>query len=381
VPQARPQPKGKTDPPGTGSRQICNGIHCASVNYYRAHPLKTAPVTTSDTDHTNSGQASCDSIRIAGQCISPPGGPGISGWLHKAGTGALGLLSGFTSAVGAGFGAAQAGLVTFGGWMSQAEYDALAGMGVAVACGESFTASTGVLLASGAAIPISALKPGDKVLATNVKTGKTQPETVAAVLVHHDTDLYNLTVKSGHRTTVIHTTTNHLFWDTTTHHWVKAAALHPGDHLRTPAGTVTTVGGGYTPRITTGWMWDLTIPTDHDFYIDTTVSTVLVHNDDCPSIGSRMRAAGPGDQYGLPNQGRIRYVPPEGYNPANPLPRGPHGGYIDRFGNEWMVGPSRTPGQPFEWDVQLSRTGRQQLGWLSRDASHVNVSPLGEVTH
>ena len=54
--------------------------------------------------------------------------------------------------------------------------------------GESFTAGTRVLLATGAAIPISQLKPGDKVLATNTKTGKTQAEPVTAVLVHHDTD-------------------------------------------------------------------------------------------------------------------------------------------------------------------------------------------------
>jgi hypothetical protein len=40
-------------------------------------------------------------------------------------------------------------------------------------------------------------------------------------------------------------------------------------------------------------------------------------------------------------------------------------------------------GRPFEWDVQLSRTGRSQIGWLSPDGNmaHVNVSPLGEVTH
>ena len=68
-------------------------------------------------------------------------------------------------------------------------------------------------------------------------------------------------------------------------------------------------------------------------------------------------------------------------SPASPRPRGPQGGYIDRFGNEWVVGPSRTPGQPFELDVQLSRTGRAQIGWLSPDGAHVNVSPLGEVTH
>ncbi|MFD4715184.1 polymorphic toxin type 17 domain-containing protein [Streptomyces sp. NPDC058430] len=63
------------------------------------------------------------------------------------------------------------------------------------------------------------------------------------------------------------------------------------------------------------------------------------------------------------------------------LPRGTRKGYIDRFGNEWIKGPSRTAGQPFEWDVQLSKTGRAKLGWLSRDGSHLNVSLDGEITH
>ncbi len=44
------------------------------------------------------------------------------------------------------------------------------------------------------------------------------------------------------------------------------------------------------------------------------------------------------------------------------------------------MGPSRTEGHPFEWDVQLSRQGREKIGWLSRDKRHVNVDPFGEVT-
>lgn len=38
-------------------------------------------------------------------------------------------------------------------------------------------------------------------------------------------------------------------------------------------------------------------------------------------------------------------------------------------------------GPAFEWDVQLSRTGKAQMGWLSRDASHLNVSLDGRITH
>ena len=156
----------------------------------------------------------------------------------------------------------------------------------AASCGgQSFTSGTKVLLASGAAIPISQLKPGDKVLATNIKTGKTQAEAVSAVLLNHDKDLYDMIVRTARGSAVIHTTSNHPFYDLTRRRWVKAGALRHGDHLRTTSGTIVTVAGGHDPVNATGWMWDLTVPGggDHDFYIDTVIGTVLVHN--CPIPG------------------------------------------------------------------------------------------------
>jgi RHS repeat-associated protein len=150
--------------------------------------------------------------------------------------------------------------------------------------GESFTAGTKVLLASGAAIPISQLKAGDIVLATNTKTGKTQPEAVTAVLVHHDTDLYDLAISDGGRTSVIDTTSNHLFFAPSTGgggRWVKAGALKYGTHLRTPGrGDNAVVVGGWVPPQRDGWMWDLTVPgnNDHDFYVQAGDGAVLVHN-------------------------------------------------------------------------------------------------------
>lgn len=83
----------------------------------------------------------------------------------------------------------------------------------------------------------------------------------------------------------------------------------------------------------------------------------------------------------LPKEGRIRFIPGKNYHPSNPLVRGPNNGYLDNFGNEWTKGPSRTPGQAFEWDIQLSHSGRKQLGWASRDGRHVNVSLDGKLTH
>ena len=147
--------------------------------------------------------------------------------------------------------------------------------------GKSFSADTKVLLADGKAVPISSLKPGEKVLATNTRTGKTRPETISVVMVHHDTNLYDLKIKSGSRIAVINTTSNHPFWDVTAHRWVKAAALRYGTHLRTPAGGIATVLGGRAPQDRSGWMWDLTVPGDHDFYVVTNAADILVHNQGC----------------------------------------------------------------------------------------------------
>tara|TARA_R110002110_G_scaffold415856_1_gene658400 strand:- start:42933 stop:50264 length:7332 start_codon:yes stop_codon:yes gene_type:complete len=83
----------------------------------------------------------------------------------------------------------------------------------------------------------------------------------------------------------------------------------------------------------------------------------------------------------LPIEGKVRFIPRKGYKPSMPLPKGPNNGVLDKFGNEWVKGPSRTHGEAFEWDVQLSRQGKQQLGWLSRDGNHLNVSLKGRVTH
>jgi hypothetical protein len=153
--------------------------------------------------------------------------------------------------------------------------------------GQSFTARTKVLTATGALVAISKLHVGQKVLATNTKTGKTTAETVAAVLVHHDTDKYDLRIKTAQGTSVVETTRGHLFWDATGRRWVKAGALRYGTHLRTPSGGTATALSGWTARQATGWMWDLTIPGDHDFYIQAAATAVLVHN--CPWGGGVIR--------------------------------------------------------------------------------------------
>jgi hypothetical protein len=217
----------------------------------------------------------------------------------------------------------------------------------------SFTASTRVLTAGGGLVAISKLRRGDKVKATNTRTGRTSAQTVAAVLVHHDTNLYDLRVKTGHGSAVIDTTRTHLFWDQDTSRWIKAAALKYGSHLRPPAGGTVTVTGGYTPRDTTGWMWDLTITTDHDFYIQTAGSAILAHN--CPTAGGssaeeagdvsptvgELRSAGLSDAHHIIQDAAVRDV--EGYA-TNDAP------------GVQLEGPSTEAGTPHYLATQVQRT-------------------------
>ena len=46
------------------------------------------------------------------------------------------------------------------------------------------------------------------------------------------------------------------------------------------------VVGGTTPEVHDGWMWDLTVPgnNDHDFYVVTDETPVLVHNINCDDV-------------------------------------------------------------------------------------------------
>jgi RHS repeat-associated protein len=84
----------------------------------------------------------------------------------------------------------------------------------------------------------------------------------------------------------------------------------------------------------------------------------------------------------LPTKGKIRFVPREADVKAGKLLK-KNGGFVDRLGNVWKKGPSRTKGEAFEWDVQLSPKGKSSIGHLSNDAkkAHVNVSQNGIVTH
>jgi len=76
----------------------------------------------------------------------------------------------------------------------------------------------------------------------------------------------------------------------------------------------------------------------------------------------------------LPTGGQFPFEPPKKWKLPNRLPKDSRtNGFIDKSGNIWVEGPSRTLGERFEWDVQL----RQPI----RGQAHVNVSWTGRITH
>lgn len=108
---------------------------------------------------------------------------------------------------------------------------------VAGACRNSFDPRTEVLMADGTTKPIAEVRIGDKVIATDPKTGKSSPREVTAELLHRDNDLIDLQVRGPEgKAVTIHTTSHHPFWDDTT----TAGSRPAGSPRATPSRAPTT---------------------------------------------------------------------------------------------------------------------------------------------
>ena len=211
-------------------------------------------------------------------------------------------------------------------------------------------------------VPIEEIESGDRVFAENPETGEKGIRTVVQTFVNETDELVHISVKD----TEITTTPEHPFY-VPQKGWTGAIHLRAGDMLVLSNGEYVVVEKIEhelleSPALVYNFgAWDF-----HTYYVS--AYGVLVHN---------VCAAAKKAQ--LPTEGKIRYVPPK--SAGNSLPRTSMGGYIDRFGNTWIKGSSRTIGEAFEWDVQLSSRGKHMLGWLSRDGMHLNVSLKGLITH
>ena len=140
-------------------------------------------------------------------------------------------------------------------------------------CLNSFTGVTPVTMADGSRKPISKVKVGDKVLATDPETGETKGEPVVQLIRHsgeHGMVLVRLADGS-----VLDSTDGHPIWDATAGQFTEASKLRIGDTIETTNGAQLTIAGltTYDADLTA---YNLQIDEIHTYYAGAT--PVLVHN-------------------------------------------------------------------------------------------------------
>ena len=183
----------------------------------------------------------------------------------------------------------------------------------------SFTGETLVLMADGTTKPISEIKVGDEVLATDPDTGEQGPHRVTALFEHPD-DVVDLDVNGE----VVTTTEDHPFWNATDHRFEEAQHLDRGDQLQSPDGHRSTVGGLRLDTAHTAQAYNLTVEGLHTYYVLAGTRPILVHNTDGAFCGiknpissdeisaanrvfegARLRPGGTTPQDALINAGRL----------------------------------------------------------------------------
>ncbi|WP_374227277.1 RHS repeat-associated core domain-containing protein [Streptomyces sp. JJ66] len=147
----------------------------------------------------------------------------------------------------------------------------------------SFTPDTKVLMADGSTKPIKDVKTGDKVIATDPRTGETRVETVTAEITGQGLKhLVKVTIDTdgdqGTKTAQVTSTDGHPFWVPELDAWIGATDLQPGQWLRTSAGThvqITAVKRWTTQQ---AGVHNLTVSNLHTYYVVAGSTPVLSHN-------------------------------------------------------------------------------------------------------
>ncbi|WP_416968495.1 polymorphic toxin-type HINT domain-containing protein [Streptomyces sp. 4F14] len=157
------------------------------------------------------------------------------------------------------------------------------GGGGSCSVSNSFVPGTKVLMSDGSTKPIEKVKAGDKVIATDPKTGETRVETVTAEIKGEGLKhLVKVTIDvdgdKGTKSASVTATDGHPFWVPDLREWIDATALRAGQWLRTSAGTlvqVSTVERRTSPGVT---VHNLTVGDAHTYYVVAGSAPVLVHN-------------------------------------------------------------------------------------------------------
>ncbi|WP_052744834.1 LamG-like jellyroll fold domain-containing protein [Micromonospora sp. HK10] len=206
----------------------------------------------------------------------------IGGAALKAGLRGLsgGLRSAGSKALSAGIGEARAiaSETRALGGQARSLGNKLLGQG----CDNSFTGKTPVLMAGGVLKSISDVKVGDKVVATDPTTGRTEERVVTGRIVGTGMKkLVQITVdvdgKKGDRTAQLTATDGHPFWVADRAGWAQAKDLRPGYTFETADHRPVSVVDVHK---SSDWqtVYNLTVDGLHTYYVIAGETPVLVHN-------------------------------------------------------------------------------------------------------
>ncbi|WP_079053738.1 polymorphic toxin-type HINT domain-containing protein [Streptomyces graminilatus] len=219
-------------------------------------------------------------------------------------------------------------------------------MGRGTPC-NSFVSGTQVLMADGTAKPIEDVRTGDKILATDPKTGRTTVKTVTAEITGKGLkNLVKITLSieaNGKKLTASVTATDgHPFWVPELGEWVAATDLAVGEQLHPSTGA--------TVRITAVQRWaqpatvhNLTVADIHTYYVLAGTTPVLVHNDG-------------GDDFSRSMNKALEWLDSRGFKAEKPT--------IGKFGT--------IKGKPVGMQTADGKTGFR-IEFDQRSGAHINV--------
>ncbi|XEC27504.1 ricin-type beta-trefoil lectin domain protein [Streptomyces fradiae] len=217
----------------------------------------------------------------------------------------------------------------------------------------SFVPGTKVLMADGSTKPIEQVKAGDKVVATDPKTGETRVETVTAEIKGQGLKhLVKITIdvdgKTGEKTAQITATDGHPIWVPELGDWIKATDLKSGQWLQTSSGTLVQVTAVRRWTAQTAVVHNLTVSDLHTYYVAAASTSVLVHN--CGSGSSNSGSSGSGDSGGGNSA--------ESYFSAYPRE------FLDQAAKYGKAGVRELPDGRFRFygEVAVARTPGEMLG-------------------
>ncbi|MDX3762549.1 polymorphic toxin-type HINT domain-containing protein, partial [Streptomyces sp. AK02-04a] len=156
-------------------------------------------------------------------------------------------------------------------------------------CSQCFVAGTKVLMTGGSTKNIEDVRAGDKVVATNPLTRKSEPHRVTRLIVTDgDKHFDELTIATPGGPQKLTATYEHPFWNPSENRWVKARDLRPGSTLLSSDGSTVRVQAnrGFDQRVRT---YNLTVEDFHTYYVLAGSTPILVHNAGCDEFAAKLQ--------------------------------------------------------------------------------------------